>query len=404
MRVSPASNTKFQPEANDTENIKKSWQQFSETNPRKEIFFDLDPEHSLRKEIASRFVAKKHFVHVGMGGSALGPETMIKALVPDQAHKFTFFNNIDSDEIFHLLNLIDLENTVFYIVSKSGTTIETLALLNIIHLELEKKIGQNYQRNNYFVFCTGPKTYLRDLGDQWGVSTLTLPVDIGGRYSTLSNVGLFPLEFAGLNTKEISEHRVDFAQKLGQNDELFNVAMTLLAEYKQKGVNQTVMMPYSSILKSFSLWFVQLWAESLGKKNIGLTPIFSYGPTDQHSQMQLFMEGPRDKFLFFIEVEKPQHPMIISKALNQEKMLLCEGLGLHDILKAELEGTKSALDAPFYNISIEEINSQTLTELFVFFEALTIIVGQLLEIDPFDQPGVELGKKLCIDYLKQQNS
>ena len=172
---------------------------------------------------------------------------------------------------------------------------------------------------------------------------------------------------------------------------------------RERGVTQTVLMPYSSRLKKFTEWFVQLWSESLGKrKNLngedvytGLTPISSVGATDQHSQMQLFMEGPKDKFLFFLEVEKQKKDYSLDHGLPMKSLQIYQNRKLTEIFKAELEGTIKAFEEyglPHIRLSIDEINEKNLGGLILFFESLTVLMGIALNVNPFDQPGVEAGK------------
>lgn len=388
--------------------LKNFWLDFLAKHERKEIFLGQDLNYDFRKKLIEKYNSKKNFVHVGLGGSSLGPQFLVEAL--NQSNKnFCFINNLDPDEINDQLKKISLKNSLFYIVSKSGETIETLAILNIIDERLTKELGADYDKSDFFVFCTDPKKgYLNSLAQEWEVSTLEIHENVGGRFSAFTDVSYFPLEFSGVDTKDIKNLKEKYSQDIANKKELFSLADNLY-NLSLKGINQTVFMPYSSKLKSLSLWFVQLWAESLGKirskdnKNVGLTPLFSYGATDQHSQVQLFMEGPKDKALIFLEVSKSNSSLKITKALNHPKMKLIESMEISEVLKAELYGTKQALTenkVPNFSFIIEEANLEHLVETIISLEALTILVAHKLEIDPFDQPGVELGKKLCLQYLK----
>lgn len=391
------------------ESLKSYLQDFLTNNPRKDIFSFKDSNQKLRKELTEKYKHKKHFIHVGMGGSALGPEFFIKALYPQNTNPhFLFFNNIDSDEIYAQLSSVNLNESLFYIVSKSGSTIETLSLLAIIDQELTSKFGKNYNKNDFFVFCTDPdKSFLKDLAQEWSVPCLEISPNIGGRYSTLTDVGLFPLNFIGKD--QINSERVEVAKELEKDlNQVIDLAAELSFLYKKEAIDQTVLMPYSSLLKTFSLWFVQLWAESLGKtpkgKNPrGLTPIFAYGPTDQHSQVQLFMEGPRNKAIIFLEVSETQKQYKFESSIPHEKIKLINGKNLQNVLLAELSGSRDALierEIPCFTLQVDQITSKEMIKLVLFCELLTISVAKLIEVDPFDQPGVELGKLLCLNYLK----
>jgi glucose-6-phosphate isomerase len=162
-------------------------------------------------------------------------------------------------------------------------------------------------------------------------------------------------------------------------------------------------MPYSSLLKEFSSWFVQLWAESLGKQGKGLTPIPAYGATDQHSQMQLFMEGPEDKTLFLIEVEKFKNDFSLSNTIQGESFSSLAPYSLGTLMKAEFEGTLEALKENkrhVVHLKIPAVDEMSLGQLILFSECLTVLMGRMLKVDPFNQPGVEAGKKYAYSWLK----
>src|SRR5690606_12358211 len=161
------------------------------------------------------------------------------------------------------------------------------------------------------------KGELRKLSKEWNVSTLEIPANVGGRFSVLTPCGILPALFAGINVDELLNGAAEIKKDLYQSEDFFKLG-SFLKELHDKGVNQTVMMPYSSLLKEFSSWFVQLWAESLGKEKKGLTPIPGYGATDQHSQMQLFMEGPNDKVLFLVEIEQFEKDFALKNNLPGE--------------------------------------------------------------------------------------
>ena len=193
---------------------------------------------------------------------------------------------------------------------------------------------------------------------------------------------------------------------------LLNAAEFIFHLKQEQGINQTVMMPYSSKLRAFSFWFTQLWAESLGKKknlkgeivHTGFTPIVGYGATDQHSQMQLFMEGPNDKCLILIEVENFGHDYKLATSLATSNLSKLSDFTLSQLMKAELAGTLKALqenERPTIHLKISKNDEFHLGSLILFFESLTVLMGDYLEIDPFDQPGVEAGKIYAFNFLNQ---
>ncbi len=397
--------TKTSPE--DWSRITKAYQ---ETLNSEEIgFFRLPENRELLKQTKDAFAAMKHkkfFIHIGIGGSALGPDMLLKALGDHSGVEFVFLNNIDPDDMKRSLDKVNIKEAVVYVVSKSGTTAETVAAMAIVLNEMEKCGIKKEQYKDYFVFCTDPVNGdLRKLSKEWGVRTLDIPSNIGGRFSVLTPVGLFPAMFAGIDAhdlltgaQDIQRHLID--PKIGES--FFQLGFWI-KDLHDKGVNQTVMMPYSSLLKEYSAWFTQLWAESLGKDGKGLTPIPAYGATDQHSQMQLFMEGPADKILFLIEVENFECDFELKNTVEGGAFKLLSSFKLSQLMKAELEGTLTALSENkrhVVHLKIPSLKEQYLGQLILFSECLTVLLGKLLGIDPFNQPGVEAGKKYANAWLK----
>ncbi len=372
-------------------------------------FFRLPENRELineTKKVFEHFKHKKYFVHIGIGGSALGPEMLLSALGNGSGVEFVFINNIDPDDLCRKLEKINIKECLIYVVSKSGTTAETVAAMSILINMLTDCGIKEEDFKEYFVFCTDPvKGELRKLSQEWGVKTLDIPSNIGGRFSVLTPVGLLPALFAGIaaadileGAEDIQKHLID--SKIGQD--FFNLAFWI-KDLHDKGIRQTVMMPYSSLLKDYSAWFVQLWAESLGKEEKGLTPIPAYGATDQHSQMQLFMEGPKDKVLMLIEVEKFQRDFPLKNNLKGESFKNLSSFCLSQLMKAEFEGTLTALQENgrhVVHLKIPSLQEEYVGQLILFAECLTVMVGELLKVDPFNQPGVEAGKKYANQWLK----
>jgi len=399
---------------------KDALKQFKNIINRPDIgFFNLVQDPLLCNEATSLyndFAHKKHFVHVGIGGSSLGPEMLITSLAKSDV-QFTFINNIDPDTIRKQLDSItNIDETLFYIVSKSGGTAETMAVLSIIFNELENKFSISTDIfKNYLVFCTDPlKGDLRDLAKNLSINYLTIPSNIGGRFSVLTNAGIFPALFGKISIEQIIKGAQDICEVILQennnNNPLFKTTQFLL-KHKANNCSQTVLMPYSSRLKCLSSWFVQLWAESLGKKNNlegevvfeGLTPIPAYGATDQHSQVQLFMEGPRDKVIIIIEVDQFKNDYYLKSNYTSPSLTKLSPFKLSQLFKAELEGTLKALEEearPLIHIKIPTVDEYYLGQLILLFESMTALMGGFLKIDPFNQPGVEAGKKYAFEWLQ----
>lgn len=372
----------------------------------------------LVKEYAS--LVRNRFENIlvlGIGGSALGGLAVTEALLKpywnllpaEKRNNFPrifFLDNIDPDQIAGLLDLLDLKKTLVNVITKSGSTAEIMAQYMIVKDIMEKELGDNYRRN--IVATTDKKTgFLRQLADQEGYKTFTVPDDVGGRFSVFSAVGLLPFALVGLDIDEIINGVKDMDLALKNTDIFENIAaQNALIHYlmdTQKGKKLSVMMPYSSKLKYVSDWYVQLWAESLGKEvnlngekvNCGPTPIKALGATDQHSQIQLYNEGPNDKIINFIRIENFENQVQIPKILEYTGLGYLGGKTINELLNAEADSTKVTLvdfERPNVTINLPKINGYYVAQLLYMFEVQTAIAGALYNINTFDQPGVEQAK------------
>lgn len=331
----------------------------------------------------------KHFIHVGVGGSSLGAK-MLKDSLGDKTGGAIFFDHLDAEEIKHCLEEIDLKHALFYFVSKSGNTIETLTLFTLVAKELRLK---NLDIATHCVFCTDEDGgEFAVLAKKEGARHFTIPKNLGGRYSVLSPVGLFPAKLGNIDILALLAGAQDANQFFISSPTVLNLGKYLYT-LSQKGIENTVMMPYCYRLKVFSHWFVQLWAESLGKEGKGLTPIPALGPADQHSQMQNFLGGMHRNALIFLKEEKPA------------KDYFLEDFSLSALSQAQLAGTQGALQEagiPFVEIAFEQLDAKTLGFLIQFFFHLTVTMAFFFEVNPFDQPHVERGKVLSREFLRSK--
>lgn len=401
--------------------LKAMADKFFNVTKREDIgFFELANAQKHLSEcenIYAKHSHKKYFIQIGVGGSALGPQMLIDAFGDESSTQILFMDNTDAEYIHDVLHKIHTPcDALFYVVSKSGGTAETIANFAIAkNFLLENGINEK-DLNKHFVFCTDAKKgYLREMADQEGFDTLEVPNDLGGRFSVLSPVGFFPALFAKINCNELIKgaHAIrDEIKNKKENHHLFEAGAHIAYLHKEvnPSVNQTVLMPYSSKLKNLSHWFVQLWGESLGKysettkSNVGLTPIPAYGATDQHSQMQLFMQGPNDKVLILLETEHKAQDYPLSACINMDPAKDLEHYSLNQLIAAQYKGTLKALQEMKRNlihISINKNDEYSMGELIIYFESLTALMGEYLDINAFDQPGVELGKKFAYEYLKK---
>jgi glucose-6-phosphate isomerase len=385
------------------------------SNPKTQFFntFLRNELVESSKNTFNKFKHKKIFVHVGIGGSSLGPEMIVMALKKSDV-KFIFINNIDPEEIHDQFQDVNLNDCLFYFVSKSGGTAETLAALSIISQKLYSIGIASIDLKNHVVFATDSvKSELLELGKNLNIDCLEVPSDVGGRFCALTPVGYLPALFAGIDIDKLvlgAKKAQEICLENTDKNLMLKTCEFLFQLKKEKNISQTVFMPYSSKLKYFSFWFTQLWAESLGKKHnlkketvfTGFTPITAYGATDQHSQVQLFMEGPKDKALILIEVLNFKNDFKLNGTLSSKGLDKLSGFSMANLMKAELHGTLKALkenDRPFIHLTIDQNDEEHLGALIVFFESLTALMGDYLEIDPFDQPGVELGKIYAFEFL-----
>lgn len=397
--------------------LQEHWKTFVQTIDNEDIgFFHVTNRKELLNscmEVFEKFQSRSQFIQIGIGGSSLGPEMLVSAL-GDQKRNFSFINNIDPDQIALQLDKLDHSNCLFYIVSKSGGTAETSAAMAIVTAWLKEKGVEEKDLKNYMVFATDPvKSDLLTIARELDITCLEIPSNVGGRFSVLTPVGFLPALFAGIDCSKLLEGANDYKKTITNTNLEENILLksaSYLMSLKEDGFNQTVLMPYSSRLRDLSFWFVQLWAESLGKKhdkngktvNTGFTPVPAYGATDQHSQVQLFMEGPYDKTLMMIEVEKFQKDFSLASGFQTSSFKKLANNSLSQLMKAELQGTLKALadqDRPHMVLSLPEANAYYLGQLLIYLESLTALTGIMLGINPFDQPGVEAGKRYAFEYL-----
>ena len=360
-----------------------------------------------------------NLIVLGIGGSALGTNAIQSALNPSFYNqlpkrkrngypKLYVADNIDPDWFEEILSITDPSKSIFNVISKSGTTAETMSQFMIVFDRLKKALKGKWKKK-IVITTDEAKGVLREIVDEHKLTSFSVPDNVGGRFSIFTPVGLVPLACVGIDIDSLLAGAAQMAKRCEETDPVKNPAVIFSALHYiadvKKGKKMTVMIPYSTKLYSTADWFRQLWAESLGKKvdtegktvNTGQTPIKALGVTDQHSQVQLYVEGPNDKMTVFIEVEKFDKEVEIP-AVFEEKAPLAylTGKTLNRLIKTEMEGTEYALtqhNRPNMTIRMPELNANTLGQLMFLLEASTAISGGLYGIDPFDQPGVEFGKQ-----------
>ncbi|KAF0589802.1 phosphoglucose isomerase [Candidatus Campylobacter infans] len=347
----------------------------------------------------------KNIALVGVGGSSLGVKAIYEMLAHGQKN-LIFFDNLDPFLIASNLNKISLDDTIFIISSKSGTTIETISIFKCI---LERFKIVNFEN---FIIISDPNSPLEIYAKARNIRVFNIPKNVGGRFSVLSAVGLVPLGLSGVDVSEILNGAMACkAQHLGGDDDTILQKAYHYARHETAKIN--VLFSYSSRLASFNDWFVQLWAESLGKKRgykrVGLTPVGLIGSKDQHSFLQLIMEGAKDKTVTFITAKKHEDQNLKLSNLSLDGLQSCDftnDLEIASVLNAQARATMQALKSE--NISVDEIRLDSLDAwhsgyLVYYYELLTSATGLMLGINTYNQPGVELAKLLLRQNLEQNN-
>lgn len=372
--------------------------------------------------LAKLSIGAKTIIFFGTGGSGLGGQTIAQLAgwnIPGGANeaqrtrpRTRFYDNLDALTLEGALNRLDLSSARFVVTSKSGGTTETLAQA-IVALGAVKAAGLSSKIPDMFLGLTEPSqpgkaNGLRALFESLSIPILDHHTGIGGRFSCLTNVGLMPALARGVDVSAIragaravieamlsANRATDFAPAVG--------AATAVALSKERAIHTLVMMPYADRLSRFSAWFVQLWAESLGKNGEGTSPIAALGPLDQHSQLQLFMDGPREHYVTVLRVADAGRGSPIDAGMARlAGAEFMAGRTVGEIVAAQAQAVPAALaraGRPVRTIDLARLDEKTLGGLLMHFMIETILAGRLLGVDPFDQPAVELAKVLTKERL-----
>jgi len=337
---------------------------------------------------------------IGIGGSSLGAKAVYGFLrtVEKPVRKLYFFESTDPINIRNLLASIDIDKTHFLVISKSGTTVETFAIY--------KYIFSKQNNPNAYTFITDPDSALEHYAKKINAQVLHLPDNVGGRFSVLSVVGLVPLALCGIDIQSLLDGANSIKKSFFEHGYLQDILLQKSLFYAKNHAKYHIncLFAYSESLKYFTEWYVQLWGESLGKKqkhsafHVGLTPIGLIGPKDQHSFLQLIMEGTRDKSVTFIQIEDFQNKIEIpSMSLpHLESLDTLNSLYFSDLITMQCNSVIEALleegDIPLDSIIIPKIDAENIGSLIFYYELLTSLVGELIDVNTYDQPGVEAAK------------
>ncbi len=369
----------------------------------------VDEISAYAKSVEGRY---EFIVVLGIGGSALGTQTLRDTLLPlngQSKPQLIIVDNIDPELLRSVEQQIDISKTLFLPITKSGGTPETLALMAYFEKQVEQK---GLAVRDHFTYITDPEAgYLRERVDRENLVSFPIPPAVGGRFSVLTAVGLVPAALCGIDIKPLlagaQEMRDLFLSPEKDKNVPYQMAAWQLEVAGKIGGWNVVVMPYIQQLKTFAEWYAQLLAESTGKRNsagdsVGFTPIGALGATDQHSQLQLYAQGPNDKQYIFLNRKNTGKKIEIPDMGDHAKVAILKGLDFGTLLQAEFQATKATLQEigrPVAHIEMDTIDAKMLGSLFLLFEGATAFLGEMMDINAFDQPGVERSKVLTREYL-----
>jgi glucose-6-phosphate isomerase len=367
-------------------------------------------------ECAARLTeGMRHVIIFGTGGSSLGAQALFQVAKlcgnGGGNTRFHILDNLESPWLERVLRTLDLERTGFLVISKSGRTPETVVQA-VMAIDMLKKAGMREEIPRRMLFITDPPreetdNQLRRLARDFGIQVVDHEPAVGGRYSVLTNVGLIPAAMFGLDPAAVRRGAQEVLEPLlagAAPQELPAVRGAALhyALHRQLGIGIMVTMPYTSRLRLFGAWLQQLWAESLGKEGRGTQPVTAVGPVDQHSQLQLYLDGPNDKLFNIIHLAPTRESFCVPEEFGAYTDLA--GYRICDLTHAQQRATTDSLirrGRPVRIFRIDGVNEHTIGALFMHFMLETILTAFILGVNPFDQPAVEESKQLTRTYLSQ---
>ena len=357
-------------------------------------------------------IKQKHIVVIGIGGSSLGTYAIYEFLKDVNHYKknLHFLESTDPINIRSIIKKIDLNDTIFVVISKSGTTVETISVFKYISSIV------NISKENCVV-VSDLDSKLTHFAEKNGLKTFKIPKNVGGRFSVFSPVGLVPLAMVGVDINKLLDGAKKVHNSFFEQGAYFDILMEksrFVVENKNR-FNIHVLFSYLSSLEGFNKWYIQLWGESLGKININhtkqaFTPIGLIGPVDQHSFLQLIMEGKRDKTVTFIKIDNFEDTLEIPEGTLKgfEDLEYLDGLKFSDLIDAQANATIEAVanlkDIPYDIVTIEKQDEGSIAKLMFSTQLLTSIVGQYVQINTYDQPGVEDGKIILKNILQEEKT
>lgn len=375
-------------------------------------YYDLPiSSTSLCSEVKNSLLSSSVFFDtiavVGIGGSSLGIKAIDRLLRSSTPHakKIVYFENSDPISIAYESSRIAFAKTLFVVISKSGGTVETLSIFKYLISKFEIDLVNSPQ----IIIVSDEGSILSQFADHYSLKRFVIPSNVGGRFSVLSAVGVIPLVLAGFHMEGVLEGAQNFADSFWERKEehLLQKAAFYVGNAKVSPIN--VLFSYSDTFEEFGKWVVQIWGESLGKRNtrgerVGLTPISLIGSVDQHSFLQLIIEGPLNKTVTFMHIEHSRDELMIPKLSLPflEKSDFVNGESFNTLINAQCQATMQSVLESGVNvdeITWECINEESVGQMVMYYELLTSAAGALFEINTYDQPGVEHGKKILEGYF-----
>jgi glucose-6-phosphate isomerase len=375
-------------------------------------YYDLPYQDTTEIKHYAQSITKKHIVVLGIGGSSLGARAIYEFLLPSNNYykDLLFLETVDPLKINHCLKKVDLHDAQFLIISKSGNTIETISIFKYLNSLVE------IDSSNCTIISEA-KSSLTQFAKDSNIKTFDLAENVGGRFSVFSVVGLVPLAMVGVDIDNLLNGCKRVADSFFAKEDYYKPIIRkarFLVENKNK-FNINIIFSYSSLLESFNKWYVQLWAESLGKVNINgtrqaLTPIGLVGPVDQHSFLQMIMDGVRDKTVTFIKIDDLKDGSAIPKDTTKKfDNLACgyaEGFSFNELLNMQADATIQSVqeqnNIPCDVISIRTVDEYNIAKIMFSYQLLVSCIGTFLQINTYDQPGVEYGKINLAEKFSQK--
>ena len=345
--------------------------------------YEKNYEFDFSATTVKKFSKYRNIVVIGMGGSILGTKSIYSFLKKRIKKEVFFFDNLDLNLSLKYKKIKNLKNSCFIIVSKSGDTLETITNLGAI-------FSENLLKNKLIIITEITDNALMAIANKYNAEIIEHKKFIGGRYSVLSETGMFPAALMGLNLMKFKNLKRLINNKNFISSLIQNVAS--IHTLNSKKINNSVILNYDSSLNDLGYWYQQLVAESLGKQGKGINPILSFGPKDHHSLLQLYLDGPKDKFFTFFNSSQKKDKIKVAQDIIPNNMRFLKNKNLRFIINAQCNAVKNIFKLkkiPFRQITFNKKNEEELGEIFTFFVLETILLSRLMNINPFDQPAVE---------------